>query len=238
MPNEAFNYNVINLQGDEDDGIREDDIFTSNAMQHRPFVDFGLKTRALTEADQIDSTLAKFGWKLHVSIDDNNQRNLAEGWNRIKDVLIAHRVYFAKVIEKGHNPLQEERINGRIGLQAGKQITIYTFYQPTKDWGTVITDITRALAMEPPVLPSYRAPGDRPIQGSNYITYCCDGSTRHGNLFSRVDWGSEIEPDDPDKFQNIVVQVENQPPIPAWEGPPVSLDEATWDDDQCRCSNM
>lgn len=238
MPNNIFNYDTINLQGAGDDGFREENGFISNAKQHRPFVDFFLARSHLTEEDQVENTLAKVGWKLHVSIDDTDAANLAEGWNRIKDVLIAHRVYFAKVIEKGHNPLEDEVINSRIGLQAGKQITIYTFYQPAKDWEVIMVDITRALAVDPPVMPSYRAPGDRPVQGSNYITYCCDGSTRHGNLFPRANWEQEIEPDAPDRFQNIIVQVGNQPPVPIWNGPAVDLSEATWDDDQCRCNTM
>jgi len=202
------------------DHIEIDD-FISSVSKNKFFISFGLNNLKSNESDGVYA-LRTCGWKFHISINDKEPNNIKEGWNLVKDILIEHRVYNSKVVPQG-KVMEEQVIDDEpIGVQRGKQITIYAFYQPEKDWAPILQEITKALANNH-IEPSYRAPGDREVKGSNYITYRCDGiyNDKKGNCpFPRgVPWTDYSNEIGEDPFKDISVDVDNQPDIPDWEEP-------------------
>lgn len=168
------------------------------------------------------------GWKFHVSIDDNDKNNIAAGWNIVKDILVAHNVFFSKVVACDYT--MEHTLREDIGVQRGKQITIYMASHPNRTverWRVLAADITRELA-NANIQPSYRpdAESDIPIQGSNYVSFTCDGID--GISMTRQDWQEEIATSAPDQerlqaFRAIALPAIEQPQIPEWHPPVVTL---------------
>jgi hypothetical protein len=237
MPNEIFNYKNINaplnFHGvyEQQDG----DFISQINPKKTLFVRFGLSYSGCQPEDGVFPERAH-GWKLHVSIDDNDPTNIENGWNIIKDILIKYRIYYSKIVRQDHQ--MEKGINDEsIGEQRGKQITIYTSYQPNKPldyWKKLAEEITYALA-EHQIKPSYRPGSDIPVTGSNYVSYRCDGFYNEQHVqsenFSRYPlqaWKDEIEVIHPGELatysstMKIESAILNQPPVPNWV-PPTSL---------------
>lgn len=107
---------------------------------------------------------AKGGWKLHIAIDDVIPGNVARAWNIIKDILIEERISTSKVIKPGESFVDDV-------TQCGKQITIYQFFNPERNWGVIINEIEGRLLSAGIVPAPEFSPTDRPIIGSRYITY-------------------------------------------------------------------
>lgn len=109
------------------------------------------------------------GWKIHVSIDDSDMSNLAKGWNVILPILIEHKINCTKVANK--QCTDEDNF--------GKQITIYQFKDPDKEWQAILTEITQALKDND--VKSGRRPlltSSKLIPGSNYLSYRHDGDSK------------------------------------------------------------
>jgi hypothetical protein len=78
-----------------------------------------------------DLPLEKSGWKIHVSIHDED---IEKAWNIVAPLLIEHGVHQAKVT------------NGSANTQPGKQIVIYQFdSHPDMDWPRLLQRIEEQL---------------------------------------------------------------------------------------------
>lgn len=82
------------------------------------------------------------GWKFHISLADNDQENIARGWNIVVKILIKHQAQSAKVIEPDYIMENHDK------NERGKQITIYASRQrkPVEEWRDLLQSITTALA--------------------------------------------------------------------------------------------
>lgn len=228
MPNESFNYGNINAADESrfPHKISEGDFISVLEAGH-PFILFGLNRNAIQEQDTVILN-RRYGWKFHISIDDEDPENITSGWNLVKDLLIDNRVYRSKVVSKGHHMSYEVIGDGEFGEQRGKQITIYTSYQPDKPleyWNLLVLDITQILA-ENSIKPSYRPESDIPVEGSHYVSYRCDGvdDIRGQNMpTSRYAWHDDVSKEELARFSTIrvVAPAFEQPPIPNWEPPSV-----------------
>ena len=122
------------------------------------------------------------GWKLHIAVDDHltpiGDSNLANAWNRIKDILMFHQIHYSKIVlqKNFRNPQVHELMAGTD--QRGKQITIYRPFLDDNDprnqiinWKQLILDIEYALRAEPMIARDLFNESDRKIEGSWYISY-------------------------------------------------------------------
>jgi hypothetical protein len=84
------------------------------------------------EAAPTDSPDCPYGWKIHISIaNDDFQR----AWDAVYPIIIAHGIFRAKV----RTPMSE------LPFQPGKEITIYSFKSPGLDWGRILNEIEAVL---------------------------------------------------------------------------------------------
>lgn len=102
------------------------------------------------------------GWKFHISLDDEVGGNISMGWNILKDVLIANKVRMAKVVKPNVMMADDPE-------QCGKQVTIYTWYNPEKslgDWVGMIAHITTSFVQHD-VIPGYKCVGSDFLEDFN-----------------------------------------------------------------------
>jgi hypothetical protein len=107
------------------------------------------------------------GWKLHISIDDEND-NMERAWNTAVYILIHHNVSFAKFILITSEKDKKER-----EYECGRHFTIYVEQNPEKtrdDWQNIINDITEAFVQNN-IKPGYRNIICRQIPGSSFFYY-------------------------------------------------------------------
>ncbi len=106
------------------------------------------------------------GWKLHIAINDsvNQGVEVARAWNIILDILIEQRISMSKVIKPGVFLTHKDK------AQAGKQITIYQFFNPNRDWNLIINQIESRLR-DSNIAQGQFSLTDRPISQSRYISY-------------------------------------------------------------------
>lgn len=114
------------------------------------------------------------GLKFHVSLPENDPEKYARGWDIVKDVLMRNGVRSFKV---AHEDIRMSS-HPSDGSQRGKDITIYVEKNQEKDfdfWNKLHQEITDEL-VKAGIPPGYQPPalgrrGDKPINGSNYISY-------------------------------------------------------------------
>lgn len=154
------------------------------------------------------------GWKLHVAIDDRNLENLSRAWNLIVDILIEQRICESKIIKR-------EVSFWNNASQCGKQITIYQFYNPNRDWNSIINQIESRLCTgdEYGEIPRGQfSPTDRLIPESRYISYRNDLSQNGEYAMATSETMQFPEAirynpfNRPDPFASIVIQ-----PAPAMD---------------------
>lgn len=146
------------------------------------------------------------GLKFHVSLPENDPEKYARGWDITKDVLMRNGIKSFKVAHENikmsaHPP---------DGSQRGKDITIYVEKNHEKDfdfWNRLHQEITDEL-VKAGIPPGYRPPelgrrDDKPINGSNYITY----------RYEKIDF-PEIKDD---LCQKMQVNNPNQKPPMEWK---------------------
>lgn len=160
---------------------------------------------AFTKADfDSDAQKKDTGWKFHVSLNDNNFKNVAAGWNVIYKILMKYGVNESKIVQNGVK-LAELKSS-----QRGKQITIYQHYNPKLDWQTIIQEITEELKKNN-VEPGYAPPSDRPIRGTNYVYYRTDEG--ENNEYQEGD----EKPTEPNpEFEKFDIKIDNQLPVQEW----------------------
>ena len=127
-----------------------------------------------------DFSKRRGGWKLHIAIDDQNRRdgNVDRAWDLVKSVLIDYRIGDSKVIKSGISFHGDE-------TQCGKQITIYVYISPDRNWKTIVTEIERVLTSSPdPIRPGKLSPGDALIEGSRFITYRNDDHQKEKRIIT------------------------------------------------------
>lgn len=189
---------------------------------------------------------ADHGWKIHISIcdeinDENaeidkksnlGRENLSKGWDIAKNILLNNRVGLVKVVRPERIPFREKTGNlmvydtnkgfhfrNELGMEAGKQITIYAFRQPHLNWNNIVTEITTefiAAGIQPSCLPF----GNEPIKNNPYFSYRND--LRHekeintNNRYMHVTGYSNPLGHPPIfTFQEEIYP--NAPKVPTWE---------------------
>ncbi|MEA2076880.1 MAG: hypothetical protein U9O95_02565 [Candidatus Marinimicrobia bacterium] len=203
---ELFTYR--NISGTDE--LNDDDFtFYSRIEQKKAFIKFayiGDDSLYLPKLSHGQKSLPPGGWKLHIAIDDKNPENIVKAWDIIKDILIDQRIAEAKVIKPGVSFASDV-------TQCGKQITIYQFFNPERDWNAIIHEIELRL-MRAEIHAGQFSPTDKPVTGSMYITYRNDLSEDSGHI---IDSGKTMGfPEDkrynpferPDPFVDIKIQLQ------------------------------
>ena len=152
------------------------------------------------------TSLQKFGWKLAISLGHEPKDNIEKAYNLIKDILTDNKVCSAKVV-------CPEYASQMYPDQQGKEIRIYPYANPPNtDWAKIITDISLVLNQNG-ITPGSCAKGDRPIEGSPYVTYRNDAKPGTNNLqgVRPNEVGYDYNPSkSPDPFSNIRVNLSAQ----------------------------
>lgn len=143
------------------------------------------------------------GWKIHVSIDDEeDDNNLATAWRIVAEELIREEIYAFKIIGIAKLPMKDifidekgRRVNPNDNSaisQRAKQITIYSGVDLDRDknWQHVLQNITDRLVASG-IRPSYLPQSDKEITGSPYFSY------RHERLGDRVEFNVPDGEEDP-----------------------------------------
>ncbi len=143
------------------------------------------------------------GWKIHVSIDDEeDDDNLATAWRIVAEELMQENIYGFKIVTAENLPLRDKtlRENGQRVSQRAKQITIYSGVDVDrdKDWQHILQNITDRLVARG-IRPSYLPQSDNPIRGSPYFSY------RHQRLGNRVEFNVPVGEIDP--YADIVLNL-------------------------------
>lgn len=144
----------------------EDYTFGSRIEDDTDFIRFAYIGEDLRYKPKLPSGARIFppgGWKLHIAIDDTDPENVASAWDIVKDILIEQRIAESKVIKQGKSFVHDE-------MQCGKQITIYQFFNPERNWSFIINSIERRL-LSAGIRSVPFSPTDKPIPDSHYITY-------------------------------------------------------------------
>jgi hypothetical protein len=185
------------------------------------------KPNKISECSDVGILCKIYGLKFHISLPEDDENSRAKGWKIIKDILIDKNINGFKIIKKDKKMSEVEE-------QRGKDITIYAKLNPelrARDWLAILQKITEHL-VQAGVSPGYRCPGskdepEKPINGSNYITYRYDdeGGSRWDaiNQMALRKLAQKTQQDTGEingwpKYDPIAlflnVKVENQPNIP------------------------
>lgn len=135
----------------------------SSSINDKSFINFGYVGDNPAVLPPPGASSIHSGWKLHLAIYDADGDNVAKAWDALKDILINYRIAESKVIKPGISFSQDP-------IQYGKQITIYQFYNPNRDWARIVNEIETALRLND-IRPAACSPSDKRIPGSNYISY-------------------------------------------------------------------
>lgn len=128
------------------------------------------------------------GWKFHILISDpENSDNLERGWAIVKNELINHQVFEAKIIKDSMRGGM--RANNE---QRSKVITVYAFKQNKTDqeWQQFVYDVSTALRANN-IVASANPPGDTPINNSEYFSYRNDGNPSD-DPFANIDGSQNL----------------------------------------------
>ncbi len=158
-----------------------------NSPEKKDFIYFennNAKPKKFSECSDVGILFKIYGLKFHISLPEQNENMRKIGWKVIKDILIEKQITEFKILKKGEKMSKDEE-------QRGKDVTIYANLNPdlrTKDWQALLQQITQEL-VKAGVSPGYRCPDDKnkpekPVQGSNYITYRYhdESSSRHNAM--------------------------------------------------------
>lgn len=149
-----------------------------------------------------------YGLKFHISLPEDNKEQFNTGWRIISKILIENDINMFKVIRRGRKVSEDPE-------QRGKDITIYVGNNPEKtleDWKDILQQITEQLTLAG-ITPGYRAPGtvmkpEKPIPGSNYLTYHYHDEKTDASIWPEID---------PLENSSFKIEVSNQLPIPEWK---------------------
>lgn len=153
----------------------------------------------------VSTNNAPGGWKLHIAIDDSVEGNVALAWDQIISILIAQRIAESKVLKPG------ELFTHMNQTQSGKQITIYQFFNPNRNWNLIANQIESRLR-NASIVPGRFSLTDKPIVGSQYISYRNDLSQDGKHAITAQEAMKYLEDvrynpfGSPDPFLNISVQ--------------------------------
>ena len=139
----------------------KDFIFFSCIEANTSFIKF-----AYIGGDQqfVSTNNAPGGWKLHIAIDDSIKGNVALAWDQIVGILIEQRIAESKVLKPGESFTHMNQI------QSGKQITIYQFFNPNRNWNLIVNQIESRLR-NANIVPGRFSLTDKSIVSSQYISY-------------------------------------------------------------------
>jgi len=135
------------------------------------FICFNKRGRPSKDSCADGKIFQQHGLKFHVGLPEFDRDMYTQGWNILIEVLFRNSVENFKVIRSNC------RMSDESG-QEGKDITIYADSEPKRtaeEWKAVLEEITNKLAAAK-IIPGYRPPGtekkpEKPVNGSNYITY-------------------------------------------------------------------
>ncbi len=138
----------------------EDFTFGSQIDPRKEFIGFGY----IGDDSAFRPTVrAPGGWKLHIAVDDRDSENIAQAWDVIKDILIEWWIVESKVVKPGISFASD-------AMQCSKQITIYQFFNPERDWQAIIQEIELRLTRAE-IRSGQFSPTDKPITNSRYTAY-------------------------------------------------------------------
>lgn len=159
-----FNYRTVRAKG----FIRIDD-YTCTAVR---------KWITLTRNDAPE---VRYGWKIHISLDDEISGNIEKAWNVLVGLFIAKRINLVKLIDKGDKDITVHP------NYHGRQITIYSDLEPftVGEWREILQEINDEL-VRAGVFPGYISKICQPIEGSSYFSYRNDDNGRGEYLDPRA----------------------------------------------------
>lgn len=138
------------------------------------------------------------GWKIHIAVDDSKHSNIATAWNIVKYIAIKENLGCCKVIQVGTH------ISPTNVIGTGKQITIYHFYSPDRDWQLIIQQMEDAL-IKAGVKPILRSIKDKPIEGSIFFSYRND-KDKNGKYLKAENCVGYNDVNDIDPLVNIKIR--------------------------------
>ena len=121
--------------------------------------------------NQDASQESKTGWKFHISVA---HEDIPRAWDIVAQAVIDYDISTAKVVK----PPTANEFNKPENPQAGKMITVYNRSESV-DWDAFAHDVEQRLSQQG-VQPGHTVKGDRPVSGSQYITYRNDGTAQGG----------------------------------------------------------
>lgn len=125
----------------------------------------------ITFAHESYKLQSEYGWKFHISVNDENFKNVEKAWDILKDILIRHSIKLSKVVRP------DFQISIKIPKQRGKQITIYQFLNAElENWEQILIDITYAFTKNG-IEPGHAPISDHPIRGTPYVYYRTDADS-------------------------------------------------------------
>ncbi len=177
------------------------------------------------------------GWKIHISIDDQNDENIRVTFNRVVPIMMRYSLGMAKFLK---TTCPKDDATGV--YDHGRHITIYCSLQrfveegfTIAQWKELLTDITRAL-IECGIMPGYTNAVSKPIGGSNYCSYRYDRYRGEYIRCRKVYYMDEILQEnkyrldaEDDRFAELMLDIENQPEFVS------RAVEAHGRDDCCNC---
>jgi hypothetical protein len=109
---------------------------------------------------------AGYGWKIHISLDDEFSGNIENAWNVLVGLFITKRINLVKLIDQGAKDITVHP------NYHGRQITIYSDLEPftADEWREILQEINDEL-VRAKVVPGYRSKICQPIEGSSYFSY-------------------------------------------------------------------
>lgn len=182
-----------------------------------------------------------YGLKFHISLPEDNEEMRHSGWKIIKDILIDNHI---NTFVNTFKVIQQGKYLSDVEGQQGKDVTIYANFNPefrTRDWERIFQEITQRL-VEAGIKPGYRPPNstsspEKPLNGSNYITYKYKDEFKEQNKpensillrslakITGQDTGATKGWPHFDAIAKISISVNNQPDIPSYISKRVELSE-------------
>lgn len=138
------------------------------------------------------------GWKVHISINDSDKKNLAKAWDVVEEILIEEKLQ-AKIVMPDADFYKDSQ-------QCGKQITIYCHMTFNRNWESIFNRIEDSL-YKAEIQSGEFSPGDRQIPESNYLSYRNDDNGHGKYISSNSDYNPSRQSD---PFINFSLEPKNQ----------------------------
>jgi hypothetical protein len=192
------------LMRDENSGL------LAMRLSNDPFYYFGLPAVA-------GVGVIKAGWKFHIAINDakGEEQNLKDAWDIVKNVAIDYGLSHVKVTAPDKYMATDHPD------EPGSQITIYAFKNPhisPGKWQEILARVTLELAVNV-IKPGPCSYNDKPVLGSNYVTYRNDMGPNGKYILPRAA-KSYNDSGEVDPFQQMKIIVAHAQP--AYALPPPS----------------